>query len=86
MPRLDLYYFCDGLTANNRNQELIQDRFPLPRFIVCDAGGSQARFLLSKLNPSTTHTTGAYGGVSQTAQTIFTDDVSLQTFMDHLMK
>lgn len=68
-------------------QDLITDRFPLPRFIVCDAGGSQARFLLSKLNPSTTHTTGAYGGVgAQTAQTIFTDDVSLQTFMDHLMK
>ncbi|QDS76602.1 hypothetical protein FKW77_007590 [Venturia effusa] len=65
---------------------LIQDRFPLPRFIVCDAGGSQARFLLSKLNPSTTHTTGSYGGVAQSAQTIFTDDVSLQTFMDHLMK
>ncbi|KAF1926054.1 GTPase activating protein Sec23a [Didymella exigua CBS 183.55] len=67
-------------------KDLIQDRFPLPRFIVCDAGGSQARFLLSKLNPSTTHTTQNYGGVSQTAQTIFTDDVSLQTFMDHLMK
>ncbi|KAF2262305.1 protein transport protein SEC23 [Lojkania enalia] len=67
-------------------KELIQDRFPLPRFIVCDAGGSQARFLLSKLNPSTTHTTSSYGGVTQTAQTIFTDDVSLQTFMDHLMK
>jgi protein transport protein SEC23 len=68
-------------------RDLITDRFPLPRFIVCDAGGSQARFLLSKLNPSTTHQTGAYGGVgAQTAQTIFTDDVSLQTFMDHLMK
>jgi len=68
-------------------KDLIQDRFPLPRFIVCDAGGSQARFLLSKLNPSQTHTSGAgYGGVAQTAQTIFTDDVSLQTFMDHLMK
>ncbi|PSN63985.1 protein transport protein SEC23 [Corynespora cassiicola Philippines] len=67
-------------------KDLIQDRFPLPRFIVCDAGGSQARFLLSKLNPSTTHTSSSYGGVSQTAQTIFTDDVSLQTFMDHLMK
>lgn len=66
-------------------QELIADRFPLPRFIVCDAGGSQARFLLSKLNPSTTHTTGGYGG-GVTSQTIFTDDVSLQTFMDHLMK
>jgi protein transport protein SEC23 len=72
--------------ADTTVQNLIQDRFPLPRFIVCDAGGSQARFLLSKLNPSTTHTTGAYGGVSQSAQTIFTDDVSLQTFMDHLMK
>ncbi|KAG9199644.1 hypothetical protein B5807_03992 [Epicoccum nigrum] len=67
-------------------KDLIQDRFPLPRFIVCDAGGSQARFLLSKLNPSTTHTSQSYGGVSQSAQTIFTDDVSLQTFMDHLMK
>ncbi|KAI9771862.1 MAG: GTPase-activating protein S23 [Geoglossum simile] len=67
-------------------RELVRDRFPLPRFIVCDAGGSQARFLLSKLNPSTTHTSGTYGGVSQTAQTIFTDDVSLQTFMEHLMK
>lgn len=64
----------------------MQDRFPLPRFIICDAGGSQARFLLSKLNPSTTHTTSAYGGTSQSAQTIFTDDVSLQSFMDHLMK
>ncbi|KAK1075071.1 GTPase-activating protein S23 [Friedmanniomyces endolithicus] len=71
-------------------RELIQDHFPLPRFIVCDAGGSQARFLLAKLNPSTTHTSAAGsgygGGVAQTAQTIFTDDVSLQTFMDHLMK
>ncbi|KAF8471836.1 protein transporter SEC23 [Kalaharituber pfeilii] len=67
-------------------RELIADRFPLPRFIVCDAGGSQARFLLSKLNPSTTHQNAAWGGVPQNAQTIFTDDVSLQTFMEHLMK
>jgi protein transport protein SEC23 len=64
-------------------RELISDRFPLPRFIICDAGGSQARFLLSKLNPSTTHSSGGYG---VTSQTIFTDDVSLQTFMEHLMK
>lgn len=67
-------------------QDLITDRFPLPRFIVCDAGGSQARFLLSKLNPSTTHTSGAFGAGAASAQTIFTDDVSLHTFMDHLMK
>ncbi|KAI5808744.1 hypothetical protein DFH27DRAFT_496117 [Peziza echinospora] len=67
-------------------RELIADRFPLPRFIVCDAGGSQARFLLSKLNPSTTHQNAPWGGVPQNAQTIFTDDVSLQTFMESLMK
>ncbi|KAF4591521.1 protein transporter SEC23 [Ophiocordyceps camponoti-floridani] len=68
-------------------RDLITDRFPLPRFIVCDAGGSQARFLLSKLNPSTTHTSGPFGGAGATsAQTIFTDDVSLHTFMEHLMK
>lgn len=67
-------------------KELIADRFPLPRFIICDAGGSQARFLLSKLNPSTTHTSGSWGGAPQTAQTIFTDDVCLQTFMESLMK
>lgn len=75
----------DDPDADSTLQELIADRFPLPRFIVCDAGGSQARFLLSKLNPSTTHTTGGYGG-GVSSQTIFTDDVSLQTFMDHLMK
>jgi len=79
---------CSPNPLTHPSQELIQDRFPLPRFIVCDAGGSQARFLLAKLNPSTTHTSGnAYGGGgAQSAQTIFTDDVSLQTFMDHLMK
>ena len=36
------------------------------------------------MNPSTTHATGGYGGAA--SQVIFTDDVSLQTFMDHLMK
>ncbi|CAF9926584.1 GTPase-activating protein S23 [Imshaugia aleurites] len=67
-------------------RELVQDRFPLPRFIICDAGGSQARFLLAKLNPSTTHTTNNNYGNGNSTQTIFTDDVSLQSFMDHLMK
>ena len=59
------------------------ERIPVPRYIVCDAGGSQARFLLSKLNPSTTHQS-SYGG--NQAQMIFTDDVSLQVFMEHLKK
>lgn len=66
--------------------ELLVDRFPLPRFIDTDAGGSQARFLLSKLNPSNTHqTTGGYGTAGGSA-VVLTDDVSLQTFMSHLQK
>ncbi|KAF4618445.1 hypothetical protein D9613_009986 [Agrocybe pediades] len=73
-------------------QDLLVDRFPLPRYIVCDQGGSQARFLLSKLNPSTTHTSMyMFGGMGTSvgtsgAQTIYTDDVSLQVFMEHLKK
>ena len=64
------------------------DRFPIPRYIVCDQGGSQARFLLSKLNPSTTHmSSGMYGTVGgASGQAIFTDDVSLQVFMEHLKR
>lgn len=66
------------------------DRLPIPRYIVCDQGGSQARFLLSKLNPSTTHINmygqgpGVGGGAQ--GQAIFTDDVSLQVFMEHLKR
>ncbi|TFY60720.1 hypothetical protein EVJ58_g4957 [Rhodofomes roseus] len=70
-------------------QELLADRFPIPRYIVCDQGGSQARFLLSKLNPSTTHmSTSMYGTATgaSAGQAIFTDDVSLQVFMEHLKR
>ncbi|KAL7748400.1 GTPase-activating protein S23 [Sorochytrium milnesiophthora] len=64
---------------------LLADRFPIPRYIDCDQNSSQARFLLAKLNPSTTYATGAQYG-QQAGQAIFTDDVSLQVFMDHLKK
>ncbi|CAG8478725.1 3005_t:CDS:10 [Funneliformis mosseae] len=67
----------------NDSEELLADRFPIPRYIVCDQHGSQARFLLSKLNPSTTHVSGGMYGAPQ-GQAIFTDDVSLQVFMEHL--
>jgi len=69
-------------------QDLFADRFPIPRYVVCDQGGSQARFLLSKLNPSTTHmSTSMYGsGPADSGQAIFTDDVSLQVFMEHLKR
>ncbi|KAJ2999744.1 GTPase-activating protein S23 [Globomyces sp. JEL0801] len=64
--------------------DILSERFPVPRYVDCDQGGSQARFLLAKVNPSTTHNTAAgYGG---SGQAIPTDDVSLQVFMEHLKK
>ncbi|BGP39871.1 GTPase-activating protein S23 [Rhodotorula kratochvilovae] len=66
-------------------QDLLLDRFPIPRYVVCDQGGSQARFLLSKLNPSTTHVSGGQYG-APVGQVVLTDDVSLAIFMEHLRK
>ncbi|KAK3121955.1 hypothetical protein QOZ80_8BG0663240 [Eleusine coracana subsp. coracana] len=63
---------------------IIKERFPVPRLVVCDQYGSQARFLLAKLNPSVTHNsenTPPPGG-----DVIFTDDVSFEVFMDHLQR
>jgi len=66
-------------------QEILQTRFPMPRYIDTEQGGSQARFLLSKVNPSQTHNNMySYGGES--GAPVLTDDVSLQVFMDHLKK
>lgn len=45
--------------------EILAGRFPAPRYIDTEQGGSQARFLLSKVNPSQTHNNMyAYGAVS----------------------
>jgi len=66
-------------------QEILHSRFPMPRYIDTDEGASQARFLLSKVNPSQTHNNMyAYGG--DAGSPVLTDDVSLQVFMDHLKK
>ncbi|BFF90712.1 protein transport protein Sec23A [Drosophila madeirensis] len=73
-------------------QEILQTRFPMPRYIDTEHGGSQARFLLSKVNPSQTHNNMyAYGqpAIGQTTDggaPVLTDDVSLQLFMEHLKK
>lgn len=99
--------------------ELLKTRFPVPRYVVTSHGESQGRFLLSKLNPSTTYSGGSsssglsgfsgasgpfnphqyhsqqshpYGSYGQAqnpqiaSPAIFTDDVSLQVFVDHLKK
>lgn len=65
--------------------EVLVDRFPLPRFIDCDEGGSQARFLMAKLNPSLNYAsnpTNLYGGKTD----VMTDDTSLQLFMDNIQR
>lgn len=64
---------------------ILMDRFPLPRFIDCDEGGSQARFLMAKLNPSTSYSTNPnhmYGGQLD----VMTDDTNLQLFMMHIQR
>ncbi|GAQ79816.1 Sec23 protein transport family protein [Klebsormidium nitens] len=63
-------------------EAFIADRCPIPKVIECDQGGSQARFLLAKLNPSATHNSQQFGQ----GEVIFTDDVSLQVFTDHLAR
>uniref|UniRef100_S4R7Y9 Protein transport protein SEC23 n=1 Tax=Petromyzon marinus TaxID=7757 RepID=S4R7Y9_PETMA len=66
-------------------QEILQTRFPMPRYIVTEHNGSLARFLLSKVNPSQTHN-NMYAWGQESGAPILTDDVSLQVFMDHLKK
>lgn len=66
--------------------ELMSSRFPLPRYVVCDQDSSQARFLLSRVNPSITHNTaiGYYGDPAQAP--VLSDDVSYAVFEEHLRK
>jgi protein transport protein SEC23 len=60
-------------------QDVLNDRFPTPLFVQCDEGSSQARYLLSVVDPSPP----SYSGSSFV---INTDDASLMTFMEHLKK
>mmetsp|Transcript_43794 Transcript_43794/g.94328 ORF Transcript_43794/g.94328 Transcript_43794/m.94328 type:complete len:740 (+) Transcript_43794:148-2367(+) len=62
-------------------KQILTDRFPVPKFIQTSAGGSQARFVTAKVNPSNT------GGASAIEPgAVITDDQSLRAFMDHLIK
>ena len=65
-------------------QMIIRERFPVPRLVVCDQHGSQARFLLAKLNPSATYNNAHE--MAAGSDIIFTDDVSLQVFFEHLQR
>ena len=61
-------------------EQLVAERVPVPKFVKCDQHSSQARFLLAKLNPSVTQNSTYTDG----SEIIFTDDVSLQVFIEHL--
>lgn len=63
---------------------IVDGRFPSPRYVDCDQNGSQARFLLARLNPSATYNRDSNVGMG--GDIIFTDDVALSTFMEHLKK
>ncbi|CAA7405027.1 unnamed protein product [Spirodela intermedia] len=77
--------FAQLLQAPQEDAKIIStDRFPVPRLVVCDQHGSQARFLLAKLNPSATHNSA--NDVAPGSDVIFTDDVSLQVFFEHLQR
>lgn len=63
-------------------KSMLVDRFPVPRYIDTDHEGSQARFLLAKVNPSTNQDSQQqYGDESAM---LLTDDVNLQEFLRHL--
>jgi protein transport protein SEC23 len=62
-------------------KQRIESRLPTPRFIECLEGGSQARFMLARLNPSTEATVGSDG-----ESIAFTEDITLNVFLQHLKK
>lgn len=63
-------------------EQLVAERIPVPKLVKCDQHSSQARFLLAKLNPSLTQKSMHVDD----KDVIFTDDVSLQVFIEHLQE
>lgn len=61
-------------------KEILADRFPVPKFVQTSAGGSQARFVKAKVNPSNE------GANHANSDAVITDDVSLKAFMENLIK
>lgn len=81
-PFLKLKHAIQG--PQKEAMEIVRRRFPVPRLVDCDQNASQARFLTAKLNPSATHSTASQMGSG--SEIIFTDDVSLDIFTEHLKK
>lgn len=75
-------------------EDIIANRFPVPLYVACDSGGSQARFLYAVLDPAETHKSTAQPGVGQggrvgvglAGEIMYTEDVPLSVFLSHLYK
>lgn len=65
---------------------LVEERFPVPRVIECDQHTSQARFLTASVDPCITYNNNNQPTSGAGGEVIFTEDVSLSVFMDHLRK
>ncbi|KAM9998029.1 hypothetical protein ACTFIY_007692 [Dictyostelium cf. discoideum] len=62
---------------------ILKERFPYPRYIVCDQHSGEARFLLATIDPNITHTSNTPQDPSK-GEIVFTDDVNLHVFLEHL--
>ncbi|KAG0478003.1 hypothetical protein HPP92_012722 [Vanilla planifolia] len=77
--------FAQLLQAPRDDAEgIMKERFPVPRLVICDQYGSQARFLLAKLNPSVSYNSDSR--LTSGGDVIFTDDVSFEVFLNHLQR
>merc|ERR1712233_302702 len=64
-----------------------ENRFPCPNLIECDENSGQQRFLIAKLNPDNTKAeinNPSHNPDDITTGDVWSDDVSLKVFMDHL--
>lgn len=63
---------------------LMKKRWPTPTLVECDQHTSQARFLKATIDPVVTHTSG--NSANSGGEMVWTDDVSLKVFLEHLKK
>eukprot|EP00755_Sulcionema_specki_P003956 Sspe_Gene.4057::Locus_1334_Transcript_1_1_Confidence_1.000_Length_2376::g.4057::m.4057/K14006/SEC23; protein transport protein SEC23 len=85
----DYAFFKDLLEKPKEHAlEIVRSRYPQPRFVECDHHGSQARILYNVINPSRSSKKDNANPQEQYGtggdEIVFTEDVSLQTFLQHL--
>ena len=81
------------LASQQDGATIVQDRMPVPKYVQTSGTGSQSRWLMNAVNPSTNHAQhgdggGRWGeqGKSSSSSVIITEDVNLKGFMQCLIK